>query len=116
MKHLKLFESNTPSSKFIAVLHQDGGCDYTIECGTTVIELSSVELWSAEDELSKLIEEEFTGDRKIHEATIYEISDEYEVDLAEVYRNIANRKKSKKDAEQEAKDREEFERLRKKFN
>ena len=114
MKHIKLFESDT-HLKFIAVIHQGGGCDYTIECGTAVIELESGDRESAEIELSNIIEEEYTGERKLERASIYEITEKFDVDLNNVYRNISDNKKSIKDLEIEDRDKAEYDRLLKKF-
>ena len=58
---------------FIAKVEQDGGCDYTIACGTQVIELKSETLEAAQDELAEMIE----GDLAYYEikrAEIYEVA------------------------------------------
>ena len=58
---------------FIAKVEQDDGCDYTIACGTQVIELKSDNIQAAQDELAELIE----GDLAYYEikrAVIYEVA------------------------------------------
>ncbi len=114
MKHLKLFE-NLTNSKFIAVIHQDGGCDYTIECGTKVLDLESNDIDNAINELSSIIEEEYTGERELSEIKLYEIASEHPVNLDEIYNNIKNKKQSSTDRENDDKEKAEFERLSKKF-
>jgi hypothetical protein len=127
MKHLKLFEDSIESGqamggightwlKFIAVLHQSGGCDYTIECGTKVIELDSGNIDSATDEINSIIEDEYTGEMSLSEVTLYEIKGKHDINLKDIYNNIKSKRKSASDLGNDKKERSEFERLSKKFN
>lgn len=115
MKHLKLYESINTGSKFIAKIFQSGGCDYTIECGTKVIKLESTDIDDAIEEISSIISEEYTGDFKLSKATLYEIKSEQEINLKDIYDGVKKRKDDKTNAEKERKDREDFERLSKKY-
>lgn len=38
-------------NKYLFVLHQDGGCDYTIECGTAVMEVEAKNIIDAYQQL-----------------------------------------------------------------
>lgn len=114
MKHVKTFES-MGTSKFIVALHQDNGCDYTIECGTKVSSLTSTNINDANEEVAKLIEEEYTGERSLSRATIFEVVNQQSVDLETIYSNISNKKKLAKEREIEDKERSDWERLNKKF-
>jgi hypothetical protein len=117
MKHLKLFEETDLNfhGKFIAVLEQDHGCDYTIACGVKVIDLESENLSDAHNELTSKIEEEYTGDSKLSRATIYEVKGEHSINLKEIYNNITTKKQLASKERANKHDREEFERLSKKF-
>lgn len=67
-------ESVGTGNKFIAVLHQSGGCDYTIECGTKVIDIDGVtNMEEAKSQLKQIMAEEYTGDSELVGATIYEV-------------------------------------------
>jgi len=114
MKHLKLFE-NLTNSKFIAVLHQGGGCDYTIECGTKVINLYSNNVDDANIELSSIIEEEYNGEFALSKVTLYEIKGEHRINLDEIYSGVKNKKEIETNLENDNKEKSEYERLQKKF-
>ena len=117
MKHLKLFEETGLNfhGKFIAVLEQSGGCDYTIACGVKVIELESENLSDAQNELTSKIEENYTGDYKLSEAKIYEVKGEHSVNVREIYGAITTKRQLASKERANKHDREEFERLSKKF-
>ena len=114
MKHLKLFEDNETigNSKFIAVIHQSGGCDYTIACGTKVIELESTDIDSANTEISSIIEEEYPSDMGIESVVLYEVKSTHEIDIESIYSEISNKNRLS-DVDREEK--EEYERLKRKF-
>ena len=115
MKHLKKINENTLNKEFIAVLHQSGGCDYTIECGTKVVTLSATDMNGAKQELSEMIEEEYTGDSKLSTATIYEISDNLSVDLRSIYSDIKRKNDDARTSKANDFEKNEYERLHKKF-
>ena len=87
MRTLKPFNESELNfiSKFIAVIHQGGGCDYTIECGTQMLPLESTNIDDANSELFDIISEEYTGERALESAVIYEVKSEHTFDLADVY-------------------------------
>ena len=64
----------TSDAKFIAELHQKGeGCDYTIGCGIDVIQIDASNMDEAISKLQSIIDEEYTDDRSLKEAIIYEV-------------------------------------------
>lgn len=111
---------------FVAVLHQEGGCDYTIECGTLNVWLESTTKEDALEEVERRLRGDSDEDDYDHEAfpshsdlssvTLYEVKEVIKVDLNSIYKKIrAERVEKKKSAEKE-KRRVEFERLKKEFN
>ena len=77
--------SETTQKKFIAVLFQEGGCDYTIACGTKVINLKATDMEEADSELYDIIMENYNHrDAHLSTATIYEVSDKQVFDLNEI--------------------------------
>lgn len=123
MKHLKLFEETEIneskrvgafSSKFIVVLHQSGGCDYTIECGTKIIDLESTDIDSTHSEISEIIED-YTGELSLESVKLYEIKGEHDIDIDAIYDTIENKVNSRKEADIDRKEREEYGRLSKKY-
>jgi hypothetical protein len=102
--------------KYVAYLKQDGeGCDYTIGCGLEMVKLKSDNLESAESELIDMIRESYTGDTSLESAKIYEVSNEKSVDLRSVYKKISDEKESIKRKKLEDSEKNEYERLVKKF-
>lgn len=98
--------------KFIAVLNQSGGCDYTIGCGVEVKKIDAENIETAEKKILKILKE---GYPDIDSLKIYEITDEKTVDLRKFYKEIEDEKESYRQRKQEENDRAEYERLVKKF-
>jgi len=102
--------------KYIAYIKQEGeGCDYTIACGETVIEIIADTLDNAWDKLLEQIEENYSGERSLESCVLYEVSNTEYMNLDKVYKHIEAKELQalyKKELEAEHK---EYERLKNKF-
>lgn len=99
---------------FFAYLHQPGGCDYTIGCGNLLVKLEADTIESAKKELIDTIKESYTGDYALEEVTF--ISGEtIPFDVSSVYEELESEKEEQKRVNDEQHEREEFERLKKKY-
>lgn len=102
--------------QYKAHLDQGGGCDYTIGCGQVLIYLNSTNMEDAKKELQKIIEERYSHEeRQLESAIIYEVSDEFELDVKDYYDQLQKERDEYNRLQREKKEREEFERLKQKF-
>lgn len=105
-------------SRFILVLEQGGGCDYTIGCGTKVVELDATDGTMASLEAIEVID--YYGgfaphETRVAEATIYKVDDAVQLDLDGIRAGRKAEADKAKAKAKEKKERREFERLQKKF-
>jgi hypothetical protein len=101
---------------YLAVLKQDGGCDYTIACGekTELIIANSDE--EAIQDLTQRIEENYSGmETSLDSCELYRIS-EVAFDLKAINDAISQKNKDAIAKRKEAEEKAEFERLKKKFS
>ena len=106
----------TPS--YVAVLTQEGGCDYTIGCGVKVKKLRATSLEAAMAEVESIIENDYgtgPGHHRIDGVTLYETTARSTVNIQAVYAQISAKQKAEEDAEKEEEERAEFERLSEKY-
>jgi hypothetical protein len=105
----------TPS--YIAVLTQEGGCDYTIGCGVKIKRLRATSLEAAMAEVESIIENDYgaSPECRIDGVTLYETTACSTVNIQAVYAQIAAKQKAEEDAEEEDEERAEFERLSQKY-
>lgn len=105
----------TPS--YVAVLTQEGGCDYTIGCGVKVKTLRATSLEAAMAEVASIIENDYgtSPECRIDGVTLYETTAKSAVNIQAVYARIAANQKAEDDAEKEEEERAEFERLSEKY-
>jgi hypothetical protein len=80
-----------------------------------MVKLKSDNLESAESELIDMIRESYTDDTSLESVKIYEVSNEKSVDLRSVYKKISDEKESIKRKKLEDSEKNEYERLVKKF-
>lgn len=100
--------------EYYAYLKQKGGgCDYTIGCGNTMVKFEADSDDQAKIELSRIIEEEFTGDLELSEVSL--MKGIIEFDLRNLYDNIKNEEDELRESEQIESEKKEYERLRNKF-
>lgn len=111
---------------YMAILSQGQGCDYTIECGTKVIELKAKNKADALIELNRMMtgpegdgyDVEYTiegGDGDLDTVTLLEVSHREKVDLSVWKRQIKDARKKVKESQQEKEERATYERLQKKY-
>lgn len=101
---------------YIVELHQSGGCDYTIECGTKVRWLEATTMEEAQTEVGTLLAEEYSGrELQVDTAMIYEVERSSSADVKKIYRDIAERQKAERKLEADKKDRAQLAALKKRF-
>lgn len=105
--------------KYIAIFHQDGGCDYTIGCGVSVDTLKADSRDDAVEEVRAKFgigrEEREYDIEEISSVSLLEVTCEVEVDLDLIKDEIENAKTAAKAAALEAQEKAELERLYKKY-
>jgi len=99
-----------------AYLRQSGeGCDYTIGCAQTVINIDAQSIDDAKQKLYHVIEENYTGERELELCELYEINEVITCDLHELYKRIDDAEYAIEQQRKEDLERKEFERLKAKF-
>jgi hypothetical protein len=101
--------------KYLAHLTQEEGCDYTIGCGIAIIELKSKTMEDAIQELRSLIKESYSGERQLEKAIIYAVDYEIKLNLDLIYLQLVDDNKMIEQQKLEIKEKEELERLKKKY-
>lgn len=92
------------------------GCDYTIGCGQTTINLDSDNIEAAVKELVKIIKETYSHDEYLlKSAKLYEIKQVIDMNLDFIYEEIDKEKLLKNKEDLSEKERKEYERLKKIF-
>lgn len=99
-----------------AYLRQSGeGCDYTIGCAQTVIEIEAQSIDEAKQKLYQKIEEIYTGEWELELCELYEINEVVICDLKEWYKRIDDAEYAIEQQRKEDLERKEYERLKAKF-
>lgn len=102
--------------KFIAILKQEGGCDYTIGCGIKVITIQAQDSNQAAQELKKTIKEEYSSSEfKLSELMFFSVKDQYLIDLNHWYGQFEIEKAQELQKKIKEKELAELERLKKKY-
>lgn len=110
--------SKNEDMKYRAYLIQDTeGCDYTIGCAQTVIEIEASSLEEAEKSLKKEINETYSGESewRLKSAELYEIKNIISIDLDSLYREEEEAEEKEKEKEKEEAEKQELLRLQKKY-
>jgi hypothetical protein len=103
--------------KYIAILRQEGGCDYTIGCGINTVLFEADNAYQAAKKLQEIIKESYNSDDFfLKSADFYEISGSYEVDLKLWYQQFSQEKESIVERKLREAELAELERLKKKYN
>ena len=107
--------------QYIAIITQDGGCDYTIGCGINVISLESYNMSDALDELRETISGEdgeggYTDELELSNAVLHEVSDSLVLDLKSFYKELSEKKKREEQSSLDKAEYAEYMRLKKKFD
>ena len=101
---------------FKAYLKQQGeGCDYTIGCGQTVLTILADDMGSAKFKLFDIISENYSSERELSTAELYEVSDILEINLENYYNLIKDKHYNSIKQEEERLEIEELKRLRAKY-
>lgn len=113
--------------KFLVIFMQEGeGCDYTIGCGTRVVAIEAVSLEAAALHVSRLDENAPAGslgdlgaheggEREMRSVLIVPADNVLPLDLTAVYGQERARKKREEEEAKDAIDRENYERLKRKY-
>ncbi len=102
-------------AKFIAELNQDGGCDYSIGCGIKIIALEAETWVEASNEAKDILREYRHDEHKLDSFTIYEVNETKSIPVNQIYDELDLEDQETRQAEYEAKQRLEYEALKKKF-
>lgn len=103
--------------KYKAYLKQAGeGCDYTIGCAQTVIDIEATNMDEAKQKLAKKLPDYGVSERPIETAEIYEVNLVFAFDTNALYDKIENKEKLETQRQQDETERMEFERLKHKFS
>jgi hypothetical protein len=102
------------ATKYIAVLHQPGGCDYTIACGTRVEHLSASTFEEAQAEAEALLSD-YDRERSLDDLTVYEVTQRKAVDVRAVYKRLDAAKAAAEVARRESVEREQLAKLTAKY-
>lgn len=97
-----------------AYFEQEGGCDYTIGCGYILVDLEAKTWDAAIDEITEKME--YYGIDNIDKATLFEINEELEIDVDDIKNVQEEEKRLEKQKEIDEQEKQEFERLKQKFN
>lgn len=103
-----------------AFIKQEGGegCDSTIACGETIIDLEATTLEEAKIELIKEIKENFSDDeRRLEIAELYEIIQVQviDIDLERLYNEIDEAEIEEDEKQVEEEEREQYKKLKAKY-
>lgn len=100
-----------------AYLNQNNeGCDYTIGCGKTVIDIKASSMEEAKKKLAeKIVEENSDDETLLQSAEIYEIEQVFRMDVISIYQEAKRLRDEERDRETSEKEKKEFERLKAKF-
>lgn len=117
--------------KFIVVIKQHGeGCDYTIGCAQKTVEIEAVDIQQAYERFSLMLEPNFDevedmdwtkdyggyyDERALESAVIHEVVDTKKIDTVGLYAAITTKETKAFVEEQNNIEKEEYERLKKKF-
>lgn len=99
---------------YYAYLKQQGeGCDYTIGCAQTLKKIKADSDDEARQKLKKLIQENYTGEQELESVLLF--NSVIDFDLNSAYDEYNTNQEDEKNKLQHLKDREEFERLKRKL-
>jgi len=99
-----------------AYLFQGQGCDYTIGCGETIIDVPANSMEEAKKKLVEIIKEEYSHEeRQLESAKIFEVEQSFDIDMKSIYNKINEDREIKSKQESIERERVEFERLKAKF-
>jgi NifU-like protein involved in Fe-S cluster formation len=101
-----------------AFIKQKGqGCDYTIACGETIINIKTSNLEEAKKIIANQIKENYTKDheQELEVCELYEINQTIDIDLEKLYSDIEREKLEVEKNKQDLEERRIYEQLKRKF-
>lgn len=102
--------------KYIAILRQTGGCDYTIGCGINTITFEAETAKEAAFKLQDIVKENYSHEEhRLESIHFYEILSTYEVSVNLWYKKFDDEKNAVKSKIENDADWAEFQRLKEKF-
>lgn len=103
--------------RFKAYLKQEGeGCDYTIGCGRTVVDIEAESMDEAKEVLKEIIADEYNCDEvMLHSVELMEISSIIDFDIKAFYSLLKKQEDEANGIIAEENERLEYERLKTKF-
>lgn len=101
---------------FLAYLFQPNGCDYTIACGYSLIELESTDFDSAVAELRRLVTTDYRGDITLESVTLLQVNQKVAMPVAEWYHEDEQQRAEQARMKNEQQERELYEQLKHKFD
>jgi len=102
--------------RYIAKLYQPGGCDYTIGCGYMIHEFEADNIEHATEVLKKWMDEAYGSQYdEIDEVTLFEVSIKKEIPFDKWKQDRINFIQNELNLEKERKEKESYERLKRKF-
>lgn len=102
--------------QYKAYLKQGGGCDYTIGCGRTVINIEADSFELAKTKLNLIIMDEYSdGIMAIDSAELFEVSSVYTAPVADLIKTSKQLRESLDQEDEEKRQRAQYEELKKKF-
>ena len=99
-------------AKFLLHLFQEGGCDYTIGCGHSIIQFES-DVHNLRDKVKELVEG-YSRDY-IDEITLYQISHQETIDIDELFAEDDAAEARREQEKRELEERKLLEELRRKY-
>ena len=99
-------------NKYVLHLFQEGGCDYTIGCGHSIIEFES-DVYSLRDKVKEIVDE-YSRDY-VDEITLYQISHQETIDIDELFAEDDAEELKRESEKMELEERKLLEELKKKY-
>lgn len=98
------------------IKQKSDGCDYTIGCARTVINIDATSLDEAKNKLFERIKEDYSyQENRLKSVELFEISNIVSLDMNEIYKRIDDEEYNKQQQALEEKERADYERLKAKF-
>lgn len=103
--------------KYLVVLSQHEGCDYTIGCGMKTMVMEAPDEKALALQLQEMVKGDYSSDEfRLESIRFYEIGSTYEVDITKRYSKIDAEREAEKRNAIAAQELEEFNRIKKKYN
>ena len=103
-------------AKYKAYLNQGQGCDYTIGCGQKLIDLKATSLDEAQAEVFSLLKEAYSYEEwRMESVEVLQVQEVFPIAVEYFYNILDSNERKREMLKREQKEKEEFERLKAKF-